>query len=165
MASTKTASWPMTMGEKEFPDGPRCRIHRLFIACRKPAQLAVYDSTNGKLLSQTECVGDADDLFYDEKSRRAYVVGGEGFRGLFPSARRRASATANRPSSHCAARADWTAYPRIADVGRRRAEYGPWRCGGAALPSEALRRKTARISYVRPDGWTRHLERSYARLH
>jgi hypothetical protein len=80
---TKTASWPVTVGEKNFPMAFDAASHRLFIACRKPAQLAVYDSTNGKLLSQTECVGDADDLFYDEKSRRAYVVGGEGFVDFF----------------------------------------------------------------------------------
>jgi hypothetical protein len=45
--------------------------------------LAVYDSRSGNLLSQTPCVGDADDMFYDAKLNRVYVVGGEGFVDVF----------------------------------------------------------------------------------
>ena len=56
---------------------------RFFIACRKPPRLAVYDSRAGNHLSQTACVGDADDMFYDTKLKRLYIIGGEGFVDVF----------------------------------------------------------------------------------
>jgi hypothetical protein len=80
---TKVASWPVTVGEKNFPMALDPASARLFIACRKPPRLAVYNSRAGNLLSQTSCVGDADDMFYDAKLKRVYVIGGEGFVDVF----------------------------------------------------------------------------------
>ena len=80
---TKAGAWPVTAGEKNFPMALDPASARLFIACRKPPQLAIYDSRAGNLLAQTACVGDADDLFYDAKLKRVYVIGGEGFVDVF----------------------------------------------------------------------------------
>ena len=80
---TNAAAWPVTAGEKNFPMALDAASARLFIACRKPPLLAVYDSRAGKLLSQTSCVGDADDIFYDAKLKRVYVIGGEVFVDVF----------------------------------------------------------------------------------
>ena len=80
---TKAGAWPVTVGEKNFPMALDAASARLFIACRKPPRLAVYDSRAGNLLSQTPCVGDADDMFYDAKLKRVYVIGGEGFVDVF----------------------------------------------------------------------------------
>jgi hypothetical protein len=80
---TKAASWPVTVGEKNFPMALDPGSERLFIACRKPPLLVVCDSRAGNLLSQTSCVGDADDLFYDAHLGRVYVIGGEGFIDVF----------------------------------------------------------------------------------
>jgi hypothetical protein len=80
---TTAETWPVTIGEKNFPmafDGASCR---LFVACRKPARLAVYEVSSGVLLSRAPCVGDADDLFFDPAFRRVYVIGGDGFVDLF----------------------------------------------------------------------------------
>jgi len=82
-ALTNTANWPVTIGEKNFPMALDPASDRLFIASRKPPKLAVYDAADGNLLSQTPCVGDADDLFYDAKLKRVYVIGGEGFVDVF----------------------------------------------------------------------------------
>jgi hypothetical protein len=60
---TKAASWPVTAGEKNFPMALNAASQRLYIACRKPPVLAVYDTSAGALLSRTPCVGDADDMF------------------------------------------------------------------------------------------------------
>jgi hypothetical protein len=38
---------------------------RLFVGCRRPAQLAVVDVHTGKPVTSVEIVGDTDDLFYD----------------------------------------------------------------------------------------------------
>jgi hypothetical protein len=80
---TAAGDWPVTAGEKNFPMALDPASERLFIACRKPPRLAVCDSRAGRLLSQTSCVGDADDLFYDAKLERVYVIGGEGFIDVF----------------------------------------------------------------------------------
>jgi DNA-binding beta-propeller fold protein YncE len=80
---TNAAAWPVTVGERNFPMALDAASARLFIACRKPPRLAVYDSRAGNLLSQTSCVGDADDIFYDAKLKRVYVIGGEGFVDVF----------------------------------------------------------------------------------
>src|SRR5436309_3227469 len=57
--------------------------HRLFVGCRKPAQVAVLDTNTGKILAQFDSVGDTDDLFYDSALKRLYVSGGEGFLSVF----------------------------------------------------------------------------------
>ena len=80
---TKAGAWTVTAGEKNFPMALDSASARLFIACRKPPSLAVYDSRGGNLLSQTPCVGDADDMYYDAKLNRVYVIGGEGFVDVF----------------------------------------------------------------------------------
>jgi len=76
-------TWPVTIGEKNFPMALDPASARLFVACRKPPRLAVYDTRAGNLVAQTSCVGDADDMFYDPKLRRVYVIGGEGFVDVF----------------------------------------------------------------------------------
>lgn len=80
---TNAAAWPVTVGEKNFPMALDPASARLFIACRQPPLLAAYDSRAGNLLAQTPCVADADDLFYDAKLKRVYVIGGEGFADVF----------------------------------------------------------------------------------
>jgi hypothetical protein len=80
---TNAAAWPVTVGEKNFPMALDPASARLYIACRKPPLLAVYDIGTGILLSRTPCVGDADDMFYDAKLTRVYIIGGEGFVDVF----------------------------------------------------------------------------------
>jgi DNA-binding beta-propeller fold protein YncE len=53
--------------------------HRLFVGVRKPAELLVFDTASGKRLAAVPCVGDTDDLFYDARRDRVYVIGGEGY--------------------------------------------------------------------------------------
>jgi DNA-binding beta-propeller fold protein YncE len=60
--------------------------HRLFVGMRRPAQLLVFDTETGKQLAAVSCVGDTDDLFYDAKRDRVYVIGGEGYVDVFDAA-------------------------------------------------------------------------------
>jgi DNA-binding beta-propeller fold protein YncE len=53
--------------------------HRLFVAYRQPSQLSVIDTDSGKSVAKLDVVGDADDIFYDDKNKQIYVTGGEGF--------------------------------------------------------------------------------------
>jgi len=60
--------------------------HRLFVGIRRPAQLLVLDTESGKRIAAVPCVGDTDDLFYDARRARVYVIGGEGYIDVFDAA-------------------------------------------------------------------------------
>jgi hypothetical protein len=53
--------------------------HRLFIGCRAPARMQVYDTESGKSVASVDIPGTTDDLFYDAARKRIYVLGGEGY--------------------------------------------------------------------------------------
>jgi len=52
--------------------------HRLFIGCRSPAKVLVYDSNSGGLVTSFGISSDTDDLFYDEQNKSLYVSCGAG---------------------------------------------------------------------------------------
>ena len=72
-----TNNYPMSLDEHG---------HRLFVGVRRPAQLLVFDTVTGKRLAAVPCVGDTDDLFYDARRDRVYVIGGEGYVDVFDAA-------------------------------------------------------------------------------
>lgn len=74
-----TARWPVTAAASNYPMALDEANHRLFIGCRRPAKLLVYDTNSGAHVSSVDIVGDTDDLFYDAAKKRLYVIGGEGF--------------------------------------------------------------------------------------
>ena len=51
----------------------------MFVGVRQPARLLVYDTVTSRQLAAVPCVGDTDDLFYDARRDRVYVIGGEGY--------------------------------------------------------------------------------------
>ncbi|MBI4454842.1 MAG: hypothetical protein HY644_02975 [Acidobacteria bacterium] len=53
--------------------------HRLFVGCRHPATMFVFDTSSGKVITSVSIAGDADDIFYDAVRRRIYISCGEGF--------------------------------------------------------------------------------------
>jgi DNA-binding beta-propeller fold protein YncE len=60
--------------------------HRLFVGVRQPAQLLVFDTHSGRQVAGVPCVGDTDDLYYDARRDRVYVIGGEGYVDVFDAA-------------------------------------------------------------------------------
>jgi hypothetical protein len=73
------ASWPLREASANFPMALDETGHRLFVGCRRPAKLLVYDTQRGTPIASADIAGDTDDLFFDATSRRVYVIGGEGF--------------------------------------------------------------------------------------
>lgn len=71
---TLSANFPMALDESD---------HRLFIASRAPARMAVFNTESGELVMAIPCAQDADDLYYDSERRRIYVTGGEGYISVF----------------------------------------------------------------------------------
>jgi DNA-binding beta-propeller fold protein YncE len=72
------AKWPVTAAGANYPMALDESHHRLFVGCRSPARLLVYDTGTGKMTTNLPIAGDTDDLFYDAARRRIYVAGGEG---------------------------------------------------------------------------------------
>jgi len=77
------ATWPVTSAKANFPMALDEENHRIFVGCRRPAQVLVYDTTTGKEVASFDIVGDTDDLFYDAARKRVYVSGGEGYIDVF----------------------------------------------------------------------------------
>jgi hypothetical protein len=73
------AEWGHPSATGNFAMASDATIHRLFIPCRKPARLQVIDTDTGRIRTWQATVGDADDIFINEKLRIVYVIGGDGF--------------------------------------------------------------------------------------
>jgi DNA-binding beta-propeller fold protein YncE len=76
------AHWPMQFASN-FPMALDEAAHRLFVATRTPARLAVFDTATGRMVAALPAVQDADDLYFDSTRKRIYVTGGEGFISVF----------------------------------------------------------------------------------
>jgi hypothetical protein len=72
-------TWQMQDFQANFPMALDEPNHRLFVGCRKPARLVVFDTEAGKPVADLAISGDTDDLFYDAKRKRIYISCGEGF--------------------------------------------------------------------------------------
>ena len=75
--------WPLTGAAANYPMALDEAGHRLFVGCRSPATVLEFDTTTGKQVAAVPTVGDTDDMFYDAKRQRLYVIGGEGFVDVF----------------------------------------------------------------------------------
>ncbi len=82
------ASWPVPGACNNFPMALDEDEKRLFIGCRHPAKIIVYDTGNGKQLSDFPIAGDADDIFFDPLRRRIYVSSGAGLLQVFEAKER-----------------------------------------------------------------------------
>ena len=72
------ANWPMGEYRDNFPMASDKAHHRLFVVCRRPAELLVFDQSSGRMVAHLPVAGDADDVYYDEALQRIYVSGGQG---------------------------------------------------------------------------------------
>jgi DNA-binding beta-propeller fold protein YncE len=77
------ATWPVAAAKANYPMALDDDGKRLFIGCRRPAVVLVYDTTSGKQVASFPIVGDTDDMFVDTTRKRLYVIGGEGFVDVF----------------------------------------------------------------------------------
>jgi DNA-binding beta-propeller fold protein YncE len=75
--------WERDIPQANFPMALDSINHRVFVGYRHPARLLIFDAATGKELDNQEMAGDADDLFYDQKSSTVFVSGGDGSVFLF----------------------------------------------------------------------------------
>lgn len=71
-------TWPLTEAKSNFPLFLDEANHRLFVGCRSPAKVLIYDSTSGRVVNSVSISGDTDDLFYDARNKLLYVSCGGG---------------------------------------------------------------------------------------
>jgi DNA-binding beta-propeller fold protein YncE len=77
------ATWRVMGARANFPMALDEANHRLFLGCRSPAKVLIYDTTSGSVTASLDIVGDTDDLFYDAPGKRLYVTGGDGYIDVF----------------------------------------------------------------------------------
>jgi len=72
------ATWKTDGAFGNFPMALDEANHRLLVGCRLPSKLVVLDTASGKTVTSVAISGDPDDLFYDRKRHRVYVICGAG---------------------------------------------------------------------------------------
>ena len=82
----KHASWVTGGLRANYPLALDSSSGTLFSVFRHPAKVAVMDSKSGRLLATLATCGDSDDVFFDAKRHRLYVICGEGFVDVFSQA-------------------------------------------------------------------------------
>jgi DNA-binding beta-propeller fold protein YncE len=71
------ARWPITGAETPNSMALDEPHHRLFIATRKPAQMVVFDTDTGKIVTTVPISGFNDDMWFDVARKRIYLSGSE----------------------------------------------------------------------------------------
>ena len=77
-AGTELAHWGASGTAANFPMAFDHSNQRLFVAYRMPALITMFNTRTGELQARLPTCGDADDVFYDLKRDRVYVVCGDG---------------------------------------------------------------------------------------
>src|SRR5882757_6476565 len=80
---TVLARWPVTSAQGNFPMALDEAHHRLFVATWTPSRMLVFDTETGKEIAAGETAGPSDDLFYDSRRGRVYVLTSAGFLDVF----------------------------------------------------------------------------------
>ncbi len=71
-------TWPLTEAKSNFPMFLDEANRRLFVGCRRPGKMLIYDYSSGRLVTAVSISGDTDDLFYDAQDQLIYVSCGAG---------------------------------------------------------------------------------------
>lgn len=72
------ATWKTDLAFANFPMALDETNHRLFVGCRRPSKLLVFNTDSGEIVARIDIDGDTDEVFYDAKHRRIYAVCGAG---------------------------------------------------------------------------------------
>jgi YVTN family beta-propeller protein len=70
--------WNTNLAFGNFPMALDEPNHRLFVGCRLPSKLVVFDTESGKIVAKTDISGDPDEVFFDSARRRIYAICGAG---------------------------------------------------------------------------------------
>ena len=77
-SSRAVSKWQLNGNRFNFPMALDEANHSLFVGTRRPSKLIVFDTQTGRLVAAVTCAGDTDDMFYDARRKRVYIIGGAG---------------------------------------------------------------------------------------
>lgn len=75
---TQIGTWPLTDVKGNTPLAYDAADNLLLVGCRTPSKLLVLDGKTGKTIASASADAGADDLFYEPRTHRAYLVTGSG---------------------------------------------------------------------------------------
>jgi hypothetical protein len=78
LACETGASWMHRGPEGNFPMVLDEAGSAVIVVFRKPARLAIFNMMTGAPIGTADTCGDSEDVFFDEKRRRIYVICGAG---------------------------------------------------------------------------------------
>jgi len=76
-------TWPIKEAEQNAPVAMDEASHRLFVVTRKPGRLVVLNADTGASIASFTAPGRTDEVVFDKLNKRIYVLGGEGYIGVF----------------------------------------------------------------------------------
>lgn len=77
------AIWPVKEAEKNAPVAFDEARHRLFVVTRQPGRLLVVNADTGATIANFKAPERTDQVIFDKATQRVYVLGGEGYIGVF----------------------------------------------------------------------------------
>lgn len=80
---TVVSTWPIKEAEQNAPVAFDEANHRLFVVTRKPGKLVVLNSDTGASLASFTAPERTDEVVFDKANGRVYVLGGEGYIGVY----------------------------------------------------------------------------------
>jgi DNA-binding beta-propeller fold protein YncE len=80
---TVIASWPVKEAEQNAPLAMDETTHRLFVVTRKPGMLIIKNADTGASIASFKAPERTDQVLWDQANKRIYVLGGEGYIGVF----------------------------------------------------------------------------------
>jgi hypothetical protein len=80
---TVLARWPVASAQGNFPMALDEAHHRLFVGTWTPSRMLVFDTRNGAEIASQDIAGVSDDLFFDSRRSRIYVLASAGFLEVF----------------------------------------------------------------------------------
>lgn len=78
-----TDKWKKLLPRANFPMAYDVSQHRIIVGYRVPATLKILDDKTGKEIFSSGMPGDADDLYWDDKTKQIIVSGGSGSVDVF----------------------------------------------------------------------------------
>ncbi len=81
--SQVVAQWPIKEAEQNAPIAMDEAHHRLFVVTRKPGMLVVVNADTGASIASFKAPEHCDEVVFDKANGRVYVLGGEGYIGVF----------------------------------------------------------------------------------
>ncbi len=80
---TVVAQWPIREAEQNAPIAMDEDARRLFVVTRKPGKLVVLNADTGASIASFTAPERTDEVVFDKANKRIYVLGGQGYIGVF----------------------------------------------------------------------------------